>query len=797
MAAIPFITLDTETGTYRVNADALAFLANLSGPIGVVSIAGRYRTGKSTFLNRVLLDAPPGEGFGVGSSVNACTKGIWLYNRAFQYTGEHGVLQVLVVDSEGLGSLEADQTRDCQIFSLLLLLSSMFVYNSVGCIDEPSLNLLSLVTNVSEQIKLRSDTPAPTADLASVFPTFCWVIRDFTLDLEDADGRPMTAGQYLERALAPHCPTRDTIRECFADRMCLTMSHPDQATASFDGVCARVRADLFRRIRPLTYTGQRVSGKMLSAMAESFTLAVNNGATPVLQDSWSMVAGVQAAEARSEAVGRYQAYAREWVASSGSASDAGERLASLFRSRAAELERFRLGSMQCTTAGLDALGVMLDAAAVEVITEHVRICSQAASDLALVASSAPDAAEMCATIDRVAAGRAWLEQSIRDGHMLHTVCAWLREGAGSGAGAQACRAELEACRAELGACRAELETCRAELETRCAAGRAELARHEKLAHEQQLELRRTAETESELRAALGELADTDESLRLQVQQLEARVAEDSTLRLELVNTQQLLDLAEQATAEYEARAGAQREEFAEQLSALRTASAATVDTLVERVQAAEQEVRAATLSAGTAADALALLEARHDEVVEGHAAELQRQVEETGRQAGAREQAAAAHLAAIRQHEGRAECLQESLDAASSAAEQLRGEVDQLTASLSALERERDGAVADVATLKRRASALAGKDDQRKRMKVDLHSAQADTVKFKHVAEWLERDKQVRDDRIRELSRQVAVLQQKYTDAVHRHDMEVFRLSLDKRTQATAHTSGEAVKAHY
>jgi hypothetical protein len=38
----------------------------------VVTVAGMYRTGKSYLLNRIILDRK--NGFGVGPTVNACTK---------------------------------------------------------------------------------------------------------------------------------------------------------------------------------------------------------------------------------------------------------------------------------------------------------------------------------------------------------------------------------------------------------------------------------------------------------------------------------------------------------------------------------------------------------------------------------------------------------------------------------------------------------------------------------------------------------------------------------------------------
>jgi hypothetical protein len=57
-----------------------------------------------------------------------------------------------VVDSEGIGGLDEDNNHDMRIFSLALLLSSYFIYNSTGSIDENALNNLSLVVNLTKHI---------------------------------------------------------------------------------------------------------------------------------------------------------------------------------------------------------------------------------------------------------------------------------------------------------------------------------------------------------------------------------------------------------------------------------------------------------------------------------------------------------------------------------------------------------------------------------------------------------------------------------------------------------------------
>ncbi len=75
----------------------------MSGPIGVISVAGLYRTGKSYLLNRILLNKE--KGFGVGNTVVACTKGLWCWGKPLVGTTTDGKsVNVLVIDSEGIGA---------------------------------------------------------------------------------------------------------------------------------------------------------------------------------------------------------------------------------------------------------------------------------------------------------------------------------------------------------------------------------------------------------------------------------------------------------------------------------------------------------------------------------------------------------------------------------------------------------------------------------------------------------------------------------------------------------------------
>lgn len=127
-----------------------------------------YRTGKSYMLNRVFLNLNNDKskedmkemkeetGFNVGPTINPCTKGLWMWAKPLIGLTEDGrKMNVLVVDTEGLGGLDEDNNHDMRIFSLALLLSSYFVYNSMGSIDENALQSLSFVTNLSKFIKTK------------------------------------------------------------------------------------------------------------------------------------------------------------------------------------------------------------------------------------------------------------------------------------------------------------------------------------------------------------------------------------------------------------------------------------------------------------------------------------------------------------------------------------------------------------------------------------------------------------------------------------------------------------------
>ena len=132
--AIPFITYHEGSG-FNLSAEAEEFLSSLpeNRQLGIVSIVGKYRTGKSFFVNRVLLDQKKG-GFQVGPTINPCTKGLWLWKKTIPSNSNEN-MDLIMIDTEGFGGMDENTNHDSRIFLFSLLLSSFFIYNSVGSID--------------------------------------------------------------------------------------------------------------------------------------------------------------------------------------------------------------------------------------------------------------------------------------------------------------------------------------------------------------------------------------------------------------------------------------------------------------------------------------------------------------------------------------------------------------------------------------------------------------------------------------------------------------------------------------
>ena len=95
-------------------------------------------------------------GFEVASSINSCTRGIWLWNTPRTKINSPNT-KIIFIDSEGTNSVDiSTKTYDSKIFALIVLISSLFIYNSNGNIDEKSIGDLALAAHLGNSIASNS-----------------------------------------------------------------------------------------------------------------------------------------------------------------------------------------------------------------------------------------------------------------------------------------------------------------------------------------------------------------------------------------------------------------------------------------------------------------------------------------------------------------------------------------------------------------------------------------------------------------------------------------------------------------
>ncbi|OIV93237.1 hypothetical protein TanjilG_27416 [Lupinus angustifolius] len=301
-----------DKGKFHMDPEAVATLQLVKDPIGIVSVCGRARQGKSFILNQLLGRS---SGFQVAPTHRPCTKGLWMWSMPLKRTALDGTeYSLLLLDSEGIDAYDQTGTYSTQIFSLAVLLSSMFIYNQMGGIDEAALDRLSLVTQMTKHIRVRASGGKTSAsELGQFSPIFVWLLRDFYLDLTE-DNRKITPRDYLELALRPvqgsgrdiaaKNEIRDSIRALFPDRECFTLVRPlneendlhrleqislDKFRPEFRSGLDALTKFVFERTQPKQVGATMMTGPVLVGITESYLNALNHGAVPTISSSWQSV----------------------------------------------------------------------------------------------------------------------------------------------------------------------------------------------------------------------------------------------------------------------------------------------------------------------------------------------------------------------------------------------------------------------------------------------------------------------------------------------------------------------------
>ncbi|XP_054448073.1 guanylate-binding protein 7-like [Pteronotus mesoamericanus] len=325
----PICLVENQKNQLRVNPKALEILDKISQPVVVVAIAGPYRTGKSYLMNRL---AGQNHGFPLGFMMHSETKGIWMWCMPHPSKPNH---TLVLLDTEGLGDAEkGNQKNDSWIFALAVLLSSMFVYNSMGTINNQALEQLHYVTELTQLIRTKSSPSSgeedDSAEFMSFFPDLIWAVRDFMLQLE-MDGLPITEDEYLQNALKlipgedpqiqkANLP-RGFIRKFFPRRNCFVLDRPtndkkllqhmedmpeNQLDLNFQEQSKNFCQYIFTHAKTKTIRQEIiVTGNGLGTLAKAYVDTINSGVVPCLENAVAALAQLENSAALQKAADHY------------------------------------------------------------------------------------------------------------------------------------------------------------------------------------------------------------------------------------------------------------------------------------------------------------------------------------------------------------------------------------------------------------------------------------------------------------------------------------------------------------
>ncbi|XP_064349440.1 guanylate-binding protein 1 isoform X2 [Camelus dromedarius] len=324
----PLCLIENTNGRLVANPKALTILSAITQPVVVVAIVGLYRTGKSYLMNKL---AGKSKGFSLGSTVQSHTKGIWMWCVPHPQKPNR---TLVLLDTEGLGDVEkGDNQNDSWIFALAILLSSTFVYNSMGTINQQAMDQLHYVTELTDRIRAKSspeeDGVEDSADFVSFFPDFVWTLRDFSLDLE-TDGQCITPDEYLENSLKLKKGTSEKdkmfnlprlcIRKFFPNKKCFIFDRPtqrkqlsrleelrdDELDSEFVHQAALFCAYIFSNSKTKTLSGGiKVNGPRLETLVLTYVSAISSGDLPCMENAVLALAEIENSAAVQKAIAHY------------------------------------------------------------------------------------------------------------------------------------------------------------------------------------------------------------------------------------------------------------------------------------------------------------------------------------------------------------------------------------------------------------------------------------------------------------------------------------------------------------
>ena len=232
-----------------LNEEALHVIKNIKEDLIIVFIFGKEKTGKSFLIDLLinsknkknikvsnsLVSSKEIKGFKLKSTFNSSEgnkKGIFFWSSPIEK--ENSTEKILFFDSEGINSENIyQQTLESKLLALMIIISSLFIYNTSGDIDSNSLNNLQFIEQLTDSIHIEGKIDKDEV-ISELCPKFIWTLRDF--DLEKYKKVKKKNDIYLEECLNDDRFTgknkdemnmiKESLVKYFKNRECVIMPCP-------------------------------------------------------------------------------------------------------------------------------------------------------------------------------------------------------------------------------------------------------------------------------------------------------------------------------------------------------------------------------------------------------------------------------------------------------------------------------------------------------------------------------------------------------------------------------------------
>lgn len=160
-----------------------------------------------------------------------------------------------------------------------------------------------------------------------VSPRFMWLLRDFVLEMRDAQNRPIDSNTYMENSLCDETSykkassenrqIRESLLSFFKQRHCMPLIRPvqeEQDLVQLDSLPShrlkpqfleqvkQLRQKIMQLALPKTVKHQELSPEMFFSMASSFVELINEGAVPDINTAWEYMQQNQCGQACQSAI---------------------------------------------------------------------------------------------------------------------------------------------------------------------------------------------------------------------------------------------------------------------------------------------------------------------------------------------------------------------------------------------------------------------------------------------------------------------------------------------------------------